>query len=116
MCGICGLTGYGLPESGSETIRDMTFALAHRGPDAQDVWLDAHRRCSLGHARLSIIDIEGGAQPMHSRDGRYSIVFNGEIYNFQSLRTELQHSGRVFHTQSDTEVLWKPTANGAWTP
>ena len=105
MCGICGLTGYGPPESGPETIRAMTAALAHRGPDAQDVWLDANGRCSLGHTRLSIIDLEGGAQPMHSPDGRYSIVFNGEIYNFQSLRKELCERGRVFRTHSDTEVL-----------
>ncbi len=105
MCGICGLTGYGLTASGSETIRAMTAALAHRGPDAQDVWLDGQGRCSLGHARLSIIDLEGGAQPMHSPDGRYSIIFNGEIYNFQSLRKELQERGRVFRTHSDTEVL-----------
>jgi asparagine synthase (glutamine-hydrolysing) len=105
MCGICGLTGYGLPESGPETVREMTAALAHRGPDAQDMWLDAHGRCTLGHARLSIIDLEGGAQPMHTLDGRYSVVFNGEIYNFQSLRKELQQLGRVFRTHSDTEVL-----------
>jgi asparagine synthase (glutamine-hydrolysing) len=83
----------------------MTAALAHRGPDAQDVWLDAGGRCALGHARLSIIDLEGGLQPMHSADGRYSIVFNGEIYNFQSLRSELQQRGHVFRTHSDTEVL-----------
>jgi asparagine synthase (glutamine-hydrolysing) len=105
MCGICGLTGYSLPDSGRETVRQMTAALAHRGPDAQDIWLDANGRCSLGHARLSIIDLEGGAQPMHSSNGRYSIVFNGEIYNFQTLRKELQQRGRVFRTHSDTEVL-----------
>jgi asparagine synthase (glutamine-hydrolysing) len=83
----------------------MTAALAHRGPDAQDVWLDAEGRCALGHARLSIIDLEGGAQPMHSSEGRYSVVFNGEIYNFRSLRKELEQCGRVFRTHSDTEVL-----------
>jgi asparagine synthase (glutamine-hydrolysing) len=105
MCGICGLAGYGLSAAVPATIRDMTAALAHRGPDAQDVWLDAQDRCAFGHARLSIIDLEGGAQPMHSADGRYSVVFNGEIYNFQSLRAELQHLGRVFRTHSDTEVL-----------
>src|SRR5579871_5291273 len=100
MCGICGLTGYGPAESGADTIRAMTTALSHRGPDAQDVWLDAKSRCSLGHARLSIIDLAGGAQPMHSADGRYSIVFNGEIYNFQSLRKELEQLGRTFRTHS----------------
>jgi asparagine synthase (glutamine-hydrolysing) len=103
MCGICGLAGS--PATQPTTIREMTAALAHRGPDAQDVWLDARGRCALGHTRLSIIDLEGGAQPMRSADGRYTIVFNGEIYNFQSLRTDLQRCGRVFRTHSDTEVL-----------
>jgi len=104
MCGICGLVGYG-PATGPATVREMTAALAHRGPDAQAVWCDAQGRCSLGHVRLSIIDLEGGAQPMHSADGRYTIVFNGEIYNFQLLRKELEQSGHVFRTRSDTEVL-----------
>lgn len=130
MCGICGLTGYAYsanagnarsePQaarfcaaaSALDAIRGMTAALAHRGPDAQDVWLDARGRCALGHARLSIIDLEGGAQPMHSTDGRYSVVFNGEIYNFQSLREELRQLGRTFRTQSDTEVLLE--AYGQW--
>ena len=62
-------------------------------------------RAALGHARLSIIDLEGGAQPMLSADGRYAIVFNGEIYNFQPLRKLLEQRGRVFRTRSDTEVL-----------
>jgi asparagine synthase (glutamine-hydrolysing) len=105
MCGICGLAGFGLPATGQATIRQMTASLAHRGPDAQDVWLHPQDRCALGHARLSIIDLECGGQPMHSADGRYVIVFNGEIYNFQSLRKELEQQGRVFRTRSDTEVL-----------
>ncbi len=67
---------------------------------------------ALGHARLSIIDLEGGAQPMHSADGRYTVVFNGEIYNFRSLRAELQRLGRSFRTHSDTEVLLE--AYGQW--
>ena len=105
MCGICGLTGYGLSGVGQETIRAMTAALAHRGPDAQEVWLDAQGRCALGHARLSIVDLETGSQPMHSADGRYTIVFNGEIYNFHALRKTLEQRGHVFRTHSDTEVL-----------
>jgi asparagine synthase (glutamine-hydrolysing) len=83
----------------------MTASLAHRGPDAQEVWRDSQGRAALGHARLSIIDLEGGSQPMVSADGRYVIVYNGEIYNFQPLRKLLEQRGRVFRTRSDTEVL-----------
>ncbi len=105
MCGICGLVGDGLRAKGQEPIRAMTASLAHRGPDAQEVWSDGQRRAALGHARLSIIDLEGGAQPMLSADGRYAIVFNGEIYNFRPLKKLLEQSGCVFRTHSDTEVL-----------
>ncbi len=105
MCGICGLAGDSLSATGQATIREMTATLAHRGPDGQAAWLDAQGRCALGHTRLSIIDLEGGAQPMHSADGRYVIVFNGEIYNFRALRKELEQLGRIFRTRSDTEVL-----------
>jgi asparagine synthase (glutamine-hydrolysing) len=105
MCGICGLAGFGLPTTGQATIRDMTCSLQHRGPDAQEAWVDAESRCALGHARLSIIDLECGGQPMFSADGRYGIVYNGEIYNFQELRKNLEKLGRVFRTRSDTEVL-----------
>src|SRR5436309_11147228 len=105
MCGICGLIGYGLSDSGQDTIQAMTASLGHRGPDAQNNWLDAQGRARLGHARLSIIDLECGVQPMSSADDRYTIVFNGEIYNFQLLRKELEQLGRVFRTHSDTEVL-----------
>ncbi len=105
MCGICGLVSPEFTAQGQAIIRAMTASLAHRGPDAQDVWLDAQGRAALGHARLSIIDLGGGAQPMLSADGRYVIVFNGEIYNFQPLRKLLEQRGHVFRTRSDTEVL-----------
>ncbi len=88
MCGICGMAGFGSAVTGHATIHDMTCSLQHRGPDAQEVWVDARSRCALGHARLSIIDLERGGQPMFSADGRYGIVFNGEIYNFQELRQD----------------------------
>lgn len=83
----------------------MTATLAHRGPDAQEVWRDGQGRAALGHARLSIIDLEGGSQPMVSADGRYVVVYNGEIYNFQALKKLLERRGHVFRTRSDTEVL-----------
>jgi asparagine synthase (glutamine-hydrolysing) len=105
MCGICGIAGIGLPVREQATIREMTGTLGHRGPDAQSVWLDPQGRCAFGHARLSIIDLQGGAQPMLSADGRFVIVFNGEIYNFQVLRKDLEQLGRAFRTHSDTEVL-----------
>jgi asparagine synthase (glutamine-hydrolysing) len=81
---------------GLETLR-------HRGPDAAGVWTEDH--VFLGHRRLSIIDLETGNQPMHSVDGRYVIVFNGEIYNFQELREQLVGFGTRFKTRSDTEVI-----------
>ena len=105
MCGICGLAGYDFSESGQETIEAITASLVHRGPDAQKHWLDARGRAALGHARLSIIDLECGDQPMSSADNRYTVVFNGEIYNFQLLRKQLEQRGHVFRTRSDTEVL-----------
>jgi asparagine synthase (glutamine-hydrolysing) len=103
MCGIAGL--YSLKFSfPPETIRKMTSALSHRGPDAEGYFQD--ERCSLGHRRLSILDLSPSAnQPMYSHNQRFVCVYNGEIYNFQSLRKTLQQKGLTFHTSSDTEVL-----------
>jgi asparagine synthase (glutamine-hydrolysing) len=85
------------------SARRALNALAHRGPDAEGEWRE--RDVFLGHRRLSIIDLATGDQPMQSADGRYMILFNGEIYNFKELRTLLASQGTVFRTQSDTEVL-----------
>jgi len=102
MCGICGFAGGG----SLDDLKAMTTALAHRGPDASGYWVDSERRLFLGHRRLSIIDIEGGAQPMSDAAGGIVVVFNGEIYNHNELRRELQGRGRRFLTDhSDTEVL-----------
>ena len=81
----------------------MVAALHHRGPDGRGVLIDGP--IGLGHARLSIIDLDGGAQPMGNEDGRIQVVFNGEIFNYVELRRELQKQGHVFRTASDTEVL-----------
>lgn len=81
----------------------MCEALVHRGPDGAGVWTELG--IGLGHRRLSIIDIEGSPQPMHSADGRAVIVFNGEIYNFRELRRELESAGARFTTSGDTEVI-----------
>src|SRR5207237_1198196 len=85
-------------------IRPMTDAQRHRGPDAWGVWSDA--ACALGHRRLAIIDLsEGGRQPLSNEDGTVWITFNGEIYNFQALRSELEDLGHRFRTRTDTEVI-----------
>ena len=102
MCGICGFTGKG----DIEDLHRMAAALAHRGPDDTGVWYDKQNAVYLGHRRLSIIDIDGGAQPMWTSDGSIGIVYNGEIYNHLELRQKLEKRGRVFETDhSDTEVL-----------
>ncbi|MCS6790772.1 MAG: asparagine synthase (glutamine-hydrolyzing) [Bacteroidia bacterium] len=100
MCGIAGFWGRG----GEEVGRKMIATLRHRGPDYQGTWGEGE--VVLVHARLSILDLDPRShQPFHSADGRYVIVFNGEIYNFAELRVELEKQGYTFRTTSDTEVL-----------
>lgn len=102
MCGIAGFVGAG----GLEDIRRMNLAQASRGPDADNIWSNQEQGVYLGHRRLSILDIGGGAQPMWTKDGALGIVFNGEIYNHAELRDELKKLGQVFISDhSDTEVL-----------
>ena len=84
-------------------MRRMTSPLTPRGPDGEGFHMAP--AIALGHRRLSIIDLAGGAQPMRSNDERYHIVYNGEVYNYLELRAELERRGCVFRTQSDTEVL-----------
>jgi asparagine synthase (glutamine-hydrolysing) len=105
MCGIAGFTQYRKDVADASGLLDkMGTAIQHRGPDAAGVFVD--EQVAMVHRRLSIIDLsESGAQPMHSPSGRYVIVYNGEIYNFQSLRTELEKDGLIFKGTSDTEVL-----------
>src|SRR5687768_11935668 len=102
MCGITGFVG----EGSAADIDAMNRAQAHRGPDGAGCWVDEGARVHLGHLRLAIIDLAGGAQPMWSTDGRVGVIFNGEIYNFAELRAELVAAGVPFVTDhSDTEVL-----------
>src|SRR6202521_6001835 len=102
MCGICGVAG-GNPAGGRELVGRMCSALAHRGPDDEGhVHLDG---VTLGIERLSIIDLEGGHQPIHNEDLKVWVVQNGEIYNHLELREQLIAAGHSFYTQSDTEVL-----------
>ncbi len=102
MCGICGFVGDG----SIDDLQRMTEALVHRGPDGCGVCVFEDEGVHLGHRRLSIIDVEGGAQPMATADNRLVVVFNGEIYNHADLRLELRQKGHVFLSDhSDTEVL-----------
>jgi asparagine synthase (glutamine-hydrolysing) len=83
----------------------MTHSLRHRGPDGEGLFLDRENAVGLGHRRLAILDIEGGAQPMSTPGGELHVVFNGEIFNFRALRDELERTGAAFRTRSDTEVI-----------
>lgn len=107
MCGIVGLwTPRGWSREHSAELVRMRDAIAHRGPDEAGEWTDPAAGIGFGHRRLSIIDLSpAGSQPMRSRDGRWTIAFNGEIYNFRELRTDLMDAGVVFRGASDTEVL-----------
>jgi len=104
MCGIAGLLALpgGAPPREDE-LRGMIGALHHRGPDGQGLWRQG--AVGLAHARLSIIDLAGGVQPMANEDGQVQVTFNGEIFNYVELRQRLVARGHVFRTTSDTEVL-----------
>ena len=104
MCGIAGIVDLkGRGEVSPTRLKAMTDAIARRGPDGEGRWFAPG--VGLGHRRLAIIDPEGGEQPFVSADGRVALVFNGMIYNFRALRTELEAAGAVFVTDCDTEVL-----------
>ncbi|MEV0597823.1 asparagine synthase (glutamine-hydrolyzing) [Streptomyces sp. NPDC050315] len=108
MCGIAGWADFGRDlRQEAATVRTMTDTMVRRGPDAGDIWLSEH--AALGHRRLAIIDIDGGAQPMrvHDDQGRLLavITYSGEVYNFRELREELTGRGHRFTTRSDTEVV-----------
>jgi asparagine synthase (glutamine-hydrolysing) len=106
VCGITGLWAFDAAEPGPVPLQRMTDALAHRGPDGSGTFHDSDARLRLGHRRLAILDTsDAGAQPMTDPTGRWTIVFNGEIYNFVELRRRLEAAGHAFRTRSDTEVL-----------
>lgn len=104
---MCGLTGMfdtrGAGDIPRKLLARMNAALAHRGPD--DGGMHVEPGVGLGHRRLSIIDLEGGHQPLYNEDGTVVVVFNGEIYNFQELTAELTAAGHAFRTHSDTEAI-----------
>lgn len=104
MCGIAGMLNLApRPPVAPEAVYSMLEAIHHRGPDENGVFTDEW--AGLGSARLSIIDLAGGRQPIHNEGGTIWVVFNGEIYNYIELRRELESAGHVFSTHSDTEVL-----------
>ena len=104
---MCGFVGYVNAENDKETnqkiIKAMADRIIHRGPDQDDYYVDSE--VSLGFRRLSIIDLDGGSQPITNEDGSRVIVFNGEIYNYQEIREELIEKGHIFKTKTDTEVI-----------
>jgi asparagine synthase (glutamine-hydrolysing) len=109
MCGISGFLDTSR-RRGADELREIVLRMAnslhHRGPDDFGSWVDAATGIALGHRRLSILDLSPlGHQPMHSASGRYTLSFNGEIYNFRALRSELENLGHTFRGHSDTEVM-----------
>ncbi len=104
MCGITGILNCSGEPVSPVILRRMADAIAHRGPDGEGFFTDSS--IGLGHRRLSIIDLSpSGHQPMLTPDGRYALVYNGEVYNFQALRLELESLGYQFHSKTDSEVI-----------
>lgn len=103
MCGIAAVLSNHAPIS-PETIRAGMASLHHRGPDGRQHWIASDRRVALGHTRLSIIDLTTGDQPISNEDGSIHIIVNGEFYDFERIRAELQGRGHQFRTKSDSEI------------
>jgi asparagine synthase (glutamine-hydrolysing) len=104
MCGIVALWNKHHAINPDELL-SATRLLQHRGPDCQKIWTAHHQRAGLGHARLSIIDLVGGDQPLHSQDGKLHVVVNGEFYDYETIRASLIQKGYVFSTESDSEII-----------
>src|SRR5689334_4959690 len=101
MCGIVAAVSR-RGDVSPERLHRATRRLNHRGPDAQRVWVDPKARAGLGHARLSIIDLTTGDQPISNEDSKLHIVHNGEFYDFERIRSQLERDGHRFHTRSDS--------------
>src|SRR3981081_91892 len=104
MCGICGQFNFGdrAPVC-RQTVERMANSISHRGPDDEGYYVAGP--LGLGFRRLSIIDLEGGHQPMSDQEESVWVIFNGEIYNFRELKSELEGFGHVFRTKSENEVI-----------
>src|SRR5262245_44378286 len=106
MCGICGELRFDGRAPAADEVLAMRERLLHRGPDSDGLFVDARGGCALGFRRLRIIDLSPNAsQPMTNEDGSVQLVFNGEVYNFQTLRDGLVARGHRFRSQSDTETI-----------
>ena len=104
MCGLVGYLNASNEPASERLVQKMTAAIVHRGPDAEGSFVA--KNLALGHRRLSIIDLsEAGTQPMTSSDGRFTIAYNGEVYNFKNIKEELKHAGYKFRSDTDTEVV-----------
>src|SRR5262245_29227381 len=104
MCAICGIVNFNVTDRVERPILErMTSVQAHRGSDDHSVFVDGN--AGLGHRRLSIIDLSGGAQPIFNEDESLAVVFNGEIYNYRELTETLISQGHTFRTRSDTETI-----------
>lgn len=125
MCGITAIWHRDGRPTSLEELDRFTDSIAHRGPDGRGTWISPSSGIGLGHRRLAILDpTPSGAQPMRSSDGRHTIVYNGEVFNFLELRRDLERRGHTFRTETDTEVIlaahreWGPDAqlrmNGMW--
>lgn len=113
---MCGITGWFSPtaicDDGKTRLQRMIRTIRHRGPDGEGAYFANH--VAMGHARLAIIDLESGRQPMHSHDGRLVISYNGEIYNYKEIRKDLEKIGHQFVTNSDTEVIMELYRAEGW--
>ena len=104
MCGITGLIHFDKSPVSPQVLQRMTDAIAHRGPDGEGHWIEGS--IGIGHRRLAIIDLSpAGHQPMVSANHRYLLSYNGEIYNFRELRSELEAKGYWFRSRTDSEVV-----------
>lgn len=103
MCGIAGIIDYRRKENSPDVIEDMLYAMSYRGPDESGIYHSKY--ATIGHVRLSILDLVSGQQPLSDPTERFWIIFNGEIFNYTELKESLVNKGHVFVTQSDTEVL-----------
>src|SRR5262245_16164161 len=104
MCGIAGVLHFNGESAAPVVLKRMADAIGHRGPDGEGIYTEGP--LGLGHRRLAIIDLSAaGHQPMATEGGRFVMVYNGEIYNFQELRIELESLGHRFHSRTDSEVV-----------
>ncbi|MGH0593690.1 asparagine synthase (glutamine-hydrolyzing) [Bacillus pretiosus] len=104
MCGIVGIYSKKSPIL-TEALERATYSMHHRGPDQQKLWVSAHSRVGLGHARLSIVDLVTGDQPLVNENKQLHLVVNGEIYDYERIRRKLQQRGHILNTQSDSEII-----------